>query len=301
MNQLKKLLPFLLLSCMSQTALAGEQWYVSTSISAMPGTYSGSEQRSDLLSTNLILNADYLDKFSFALAYNNFKINFKDTGAGAFKVNQNAIAARLQYHAYSSALSGKLTAQLVAHSISNDDATTLSDDVSVIAPKIAYTNMAKDLYLDFEYVNSSYPNNGNLKIQQYTPSIGFALNNKADWLQFKAFLINSSDKALSQNEDSLSSLSINWTHWFAPGAILGIDSFFTSVLAGQRIYAVDNDSFSVYNLADVQQGSLVMGLNWKSGENTDISFIAGNENYENKTISNDYKQQYIYISLTQHW
>ncbi len=301
MKKLKTFLLFILMFTIIPASFAGEQWYTSATISAMPGTYSGSDQRSDLFSTTLILNASYLDNFSIALAYNNFKINFKDTGSGAFKINQNGIAARLQYHFYSDALNGKLTAQLVTHNISNNDATTLSDDASVIAPKIAYTNLAKDLYMDFEYVNSSYPNNGNLTIQQYTPSIGFGLNHNADWIQFKAFFINSNDQSLSQGEDALNSLSMNWNHWFQPGAILGIKRFFTNILVGQRIYAVDNDSFSVYNLADIQQGSLLMGLGWKAGEDSDITFIIGNENYENKSINDSYKQQYIYLSFTQNW
>ncbi len=292
---------FLASSVVSGSVNAGETWYVSTTLNGMAGSYSGSVERDNLLSGSVWLNADHLDDYSFALAYNNFRINFKDTGSGPFEINQNAFAGRFQYHFYSDTVGGRITAQLVAHKISNNDVTTFTDNVSVIAPKIAYLNYSKDLYLDLEYVKSDYPNNSNLSIYQITPSIGFGFNQNADWLRFKAYFINSSDKNLSQGEESLTSIDIKWTRWLAPGAVLGVNNFFIDVLAGQRIYAVDNDAFAVYNLADVQQGSALLGIGWRPGEDLDVTAIAGVEKYENKTISNVYNQPYMYISLTQHW
>ncbi len=303
MKKLKKfLLPTLMLvGSMASNVYAGEDWYVSATASAMPGQYSGSVERDNVFSGSLILNADYLDSFSVALAYNNTRINFKDTGFDAFVINQNAFAGRVQYHFYADSLGGRITTQLVAHTISNNDATKLTDEVSVAAPKIAYMNYAKDLYMDIEYVQSEYPNNANLKMQQFTPSIGFGFNQNSDWLRVKAYLIKSSDKNLSQGEESLTSLDIKWSHWLAPGAALGLNSFFVDVLAGKRIFAVDNDAFTVYNLADVQQGSVLFGLGWKPGEDFDVTVIAGVEKYENKIINNTYNQQYLYVSLTKSW
>lgn len=301
MKKIKSLLPFILLSCTSQTSFADEQWYMSATLSAMPGNYSSSDSRSDLFSSNFIMSADYLDSFSFALAYNNLTLNFKDTGSGAFKIKQDSFAGLMQYHMYSDSLGGKISTQLVAHSISNDDTTGLTDDVSVIAPKIAYTNFSKTFYMDFEYARSSYPNNSDLVMQQYTPSVGFAMNNSADWIHFKTYFIESSNKTLTQGEGSLSSLNLKWSHWFSGQSFLRLNNFSASILSGKRIFAVDNDSFSVYNLADVQLGSFSIGLGWKPGTNTDINLIAGSEQYENKTTSDAYTQQYLYASLTQHW
>lgn len=301
-NFKRSLLPALALSSVMATNVnAGEDWYVSTTLSAMPGMYTGSVERDSLFSGSLILNADYLDSFSFAMAYNNTTIAFKDTGAGTFEIAQDAFAGRLQYHFFTDMLGGKVTAQVVGHIISNDDPTGLTDEVTVIAPKLAYINYDQDLYLDVEYTESYYPNNGDLTMTQITPSIGFGFNQNADWLRIKAYLITSSDKNLSQGEESLNSVDIKWTHWLAPGATLGLDSFFIDVLAGKRIFAVDNDAFTVYNLADVQQGSVLLGLGWKPGESVDITAIAGVENYENKLIGNVYNQQYLYVSLTKSW
>lgn len=303
MKKLNKILlsALMLAGTLTTSAYAGENWYMAATASAMPGQYSGSVERDRLFSGSFILNADYLDSFSFAVAYNNTRISFKNTGAGTFEINQDAFAGRLQYHFFSDSVGGKITMQLVGHQILNDDATGQTDDVSVFAPKLAYTNYDRDLYIDFEYVESNYPNNGNLIMTQLTPSIGFGFNQNADWLRIKAYLITSSDKNLSQGEESLSSVSIKWSHWMASGAALSPDSFFIDVLAGKRIYAVDNDAFTVYNLADVQQGSVLLGLGWQPAEGFDVTMIAGVENYENKLINNIYNQQYLYLSLSKSW
>jgi len=286
---------------LTPSAFAGENWYVSTTASVMPGKYSGSEQRNSLFSGSLLLNADYLDTFNFAIAYNKSSIDFKKINGTGANINQNSYAGRLQYHFFSDSLGGIVTTQLVMHNISNDDITTLTDNVSVIAPKLSYLNYDKDFYMDIEYVKSSYPNNSDLTITQYTPSLGFSFNKNSDWLSFKAYLINSSNKNLSQNEDSLSSLDIKWTHWSGPDALLGINNFFIDILTGNRIFAVDNDAFAVYNLADLQKGSLSVGASWKIKQNIDVTAILGIEDYENKPINNSYKQQYLYFSLTKHW
>ncbi len=303
MRKLKKiLLPALMFAGLATgNAYAGDDWYVTATASAMPGQYSGSVERDNIFSGSLILNADYLDSFSFAVAYNNTKINFKDVGQGPFAINQNSFAGRLQYHFYMDSLGGRITTQLIAHTISNNDATKQTDEVTVVAPKIAYMNYAKDLYMDVEYVQSDYPNNSNLKMQQFTPSIGFGFNQNSDWFRLKAYLIKSSDKALSQGEESLTSVDIKWSHWLAPDAVLGLNSFFIDVLAGKRIFAVDNDAFTVYNLADVQQGSVLLGFGWQPVEDFDVTLIAGVEKYENKIINNTYNQQYLYVSLTKSW
>lgn len=281
---------------------AGEHWYVDATVDAKAGRYSDSILRDNFYSASVWLNIDYLDKYSFAFAYNNLTINFKDAGSGEFDITQDAFAGRFQYYFYNDTLGGKITTQLVAHSITNNArAAVAADEVIIIAPKLAYMSYEKDLAIDIEYAWSDYSNNSSLIIEQLTPSIGFGFNQNNDWIQLKAYLITSSDKNLSQNEDSLTSASIKWQHWFNPGPVFGAHNFFIDVLAGERIFAVDNESFSVYNLEGVQQGSVLLGLGWRPGEDFDVTVIAGVEKYKNKIIDHTYNREYLYISLTKHW
>ena len=296
------LLPVLIISGMLVTGVyADERWYIDATINGMAGNYSDSGLRDNFYSGSVWLNVDYIDIYSFAIAYNNLNVNFKDAGSGEFDITQNAFAGRFQYHFYNDSLAGKITAQLVVHDISNNAPVTLANDVTVIAPKLAYMHYDKDLYLDLEYVRSDYSNNVDFSIEQIASAIGFGFNKNSDWLQFKGYLIRSSNKDQSQGEDALTSAGIKWTHWLDPGAVFGMTNFFVDVLAGERIFAVDNESFTVYNLEDVQQGSAVLGLGWSPGENFDVTAIAGIEQYKNKIIDNTYNREYLYISLTKHW
>lgn len=282
-------------------AEAGERWYIDAEAKVSAGQYSDSLLRDDFYSAGMLLNVDYIDIYSFAFTYNYLKINFKDSAAGAFDVSQDAFTGRFQYHFYNDALAGKVTAQLVAHNITNTATMAVSADVIVLAPKITYTSYSKDLLVGFEYARSDYAGRRNLVINQYTPSIGFGFNQNDDWLQINAYFIQSNNVLLSYGEDSLSSIRLKWRHLFESSTLFAINNFFIDALAGERVFAVDNESFDIYNLEGVQQESVLLGLGWRPAEDFDITAIAGVEKFTNKLIDNDYQRQYLYLRLTGHW
>lgn len=303
MTNLKRVLfSVLLLYCtLISNANSDERWYVDATLNGMVGSYSDSALRDNFYSGSAWLNVDYIDIYSFAIAYNHLNITSRDAVPGAFDITQDAVAGRFQYYFYNDTLGGKITAQLVVHDISNDAPMTLANSATVIAPKIAYMHYDHDLYFDLEYVDSSYSDNVNFSIQQISSAIGFGFNKNYDWLQFKAYLIESGNKLQTQGESSLTSVDIKWTHWFSSPGIFAMDHFFIDVMAGERIFAVDNDSFSVYNLEDVQQESALLGLGWRAGEDVDVTAVLAVEKYKNKLIDDAYDRQYLYINLTRHW
>lgn len=283
---------------------AGDRWYVDATADGKAGRYSDSVLREDFYSASAWLNIDYLDEYSFSFAYNNLKINYKDAGSGAFNIVQEAFTGRFQYYFYNDALAGKITTQLVAYRLINDSPAAMAGSATIISPKLAYMHYDKDLSVDIEYVWSDYASSNlgsNLIIQQFAPSIGFGFNQNSDWLELKAYLITSNDKSQSQGEGSLTSARVKWKHWLDPEAIFGVNSFFIDALAGQRIFAVDNETYTVFNLEDIQQESVLLGFGWRPGEDFDISAVAGIEKYKNKIIDNTYNREYFYISLTKHW
>lgn len=303
MKNLKSILvSVLVLSGMLVTsASADERWYVDATLTGMAGNYSDTELRDNFYSGSAWLNVDYIDIYSFSIAYDHLNITSRDAVPGAFDITQDAVAGRFQYYFYNDTLGGKITAQLVAYEISNDAPSAQAGGPQIISPKFVYTNYAKDLSLDFEYVWSDYSDNSDLIVEQFATSIGFGFNKNSDWVQLKAYLIQSDNKTLTQGEESLSAAAIKWKHWFSPKAFFGLDNLSIDVLAGERIFAVDNETFTVYNLEDVQQGSVLLGLGWRVGEDVDVTAIAGVEKYKNKIIENEYERNYLYISLTRHW
>lgn len=303
MSKVKKLIFIALItSALSVTnVFADERWYVSATLNGMAGKYSESNYRNNLFSGGAWLNIDYIDVYSIAVAYNNLNVNYTDVGVASFDINQESVAARFQYNFYNDTLGGKITTQLIVHSVTNDSPLMLSDDVEIVAPKITYTNYNKTFAVDFEYVYSDYSNNNEFIIEQFSPAIGFGFNKNSDWVQIKAFLIQSSEKKFSQGEDSLTSIKINWQHEFNSPALFGINDFFIDALSGERVFAVDNETFSVFNLEGVQQGSILFGLGWRAGEDFDVAAVIGAEKYKNKLIDDTYNREYLYISLTKHW
>ncbi len=270
-------------------------WSVKTDLQAMYGNYSGSLQRNSLSSSGVIVSADYLDKGGFSLAANFTRLTYKASNA----INQQGYFANGRYKLYLDSLPGPLTLMLNGHYINNNDITGNTDNVKVISPQVSFINYAKTFYVDFGYARSKYQHN--LSVNQYTPTLGIGLNNGADWVQARGYLIQVSNPLRAQNKSSTSAIDVKWSHWFAPGSWHHMEKMQLAGLFGERIYAVDNDAAAVYNLADIQRGSLSLSLQWRLTESLHLMVIGGNERYLNNVIGNAYNNRFAYIDFTTNW
>jgi len=281
---------------MQQLSVAAEgDWSVKTDVQALYGNYSGSQQRSSLSSGGLILSSDYLEKGGFSLAANGTRLVFK-TGNN---INQQGYYANARYNLYFDALPGPMTLRLDGHLINNNDISGNTDNVKVIALQISFINYAKTFYVDLGYARSSYQNN--LHVDQFTPTLGFGFNGGADWFQVRGFFIKPSNRLRAQNKGSTAAVDVKWSHWFAPGAWHRVEKMQLGGLFGERIYAVDNDAAAVYNLADIQRGSLSLSLQWKLAESLHLMLMGGNERYLNNTIGDSYNNRFAYIDISKSW
>jgi len=281
---------------MQQQSLAAEgDWSVKTDVQALYGNYSGSLSRSSLSSGGLIVSSDYLDKGGFSVAANYTRLAFK-TGNN---INQQGYYANVRYNLNFDALPGSVTLRLDGHLVNNNDITGNTDNVKVVAPQISFINYAKTFYVDFGYARSSYQNN--LNVDQFTPTLGFGFNGGADWLQARGFFIKPSNRLRAQNKSSTAAVDVKWSHWFAPGSWHHLEKMQLGGLFGERIYAVDNDAAAVYNLADIQRGSLSLALQWRLTESLHMMLMAGNERYRNNTIGNNYNNRFAYIDISKSW
>jgi len=274
---------------------AGENWSVKTDIQGLYSNYSGSQQRKSLSNSGVIISADYLDKGGFSIAANYSKLAL-NTGNN---ITQQGYFANARYNLYFDALPGPLTVQINGHFINNNDVSRNTDNVNVIAPQVSFLNYAKTFYLDVGYARSTYQNN--LTVDQFTPTLGFAFNQKNDWFQMRGFFIKPSNPLRAQNKNSTSAADIKWSHWFAPGAWHRIEKMQLGALVGERIYAVDNDAAAVYNLSDIQRGSVSLALQWRLSESTKLMLMGGNERYLNNVINDSYNNRFAYIDLSKTW
>jgi len=281
---------------MQGNALAeSADWQVKSDVQGSYGKYSGSIKRKSLLSAGAIISADYLEKGGFSLGGNYTKLTFN---AGS-NLNQQSVYGSIHYNVYLDALPGPLTLRLDGHGINNNDTTGNTDNVKVIAPQISFLNYSKTFYIDLGYARSSYKNN--LTVDQWTPTLGMGFNDGADWLQVRGYFIKPSNKLRAQNVSRTSAADVKLTHWLAPDAWLGLEKVQLAGLFGDRIYAVDGDAAAVYNLADVQKGSVSLALQWKLSQSLHLMLAAGNERYLDNTINDSYNNRYAYINLSTQW
>ncbi|MDQ6954834.1 MAG: hypothetical protein Q9M20_05265 [Mariprofundaceae bacterium] len=281
---------------LQQYAVAAEgDWQLNSNVQALYGNYNGSINRDSIINAGAMISADYLETSGFSLGANYTKLKF-NVGS---TLNQQAVYGSIHYNAYFDALPGPLTLRLDGHGINNNDTTGNTDNVSVIASQISFLNYAKTFYADFGYARSNYQNN--LYVDQFTPTLGFGLNDGSDWLQARGYFIKPSNRLRAQNKSNTSAIELKWTHWLAPDVWLGLEQIQLSGLAGERIYAVDGDAAAVYNLADIQQGSANLSLQWRLSKFMHVMLLAGNERYLDNTIGDTYDSRMIYINLSGQW
>ncbi len=271
------------------------EWTVNSSLQTLYGNYNGSSQRQSMVNGGILIHADHLDTSGLSVGVNATKLSFR----GGKALNQQSYFVSARHKLFFDALPGPLTLSLSGHWINNNDVTTNTDNVSVIAPQLSWINYAKTWYLDLGYARSRY--NNNLHVDQYTPTLGLGFRQGADWLQLRGYLIHFSNPLRAQNKRQTSAADVKYSHWFSPGAFYKPENMQLGGLFGERMYAVDNDAAAVYNLADIQQGSLSLAAQWRLSEASSLMLMLGNERYLDNTRAERYNNRFAWLNISQNW
>ncbi|MBI5331669.1 MAG: hypothetical protein HZB71_13790 [Betaproteobacteria bacterium] len=280
----------------SGQVLAVGDWSLNGEMNASGGTYSGSQLRDRVSGYGATLSADYLERGGLTLGLSRSFVKMKP---GSNDIKQSSVFTSGRMHLTPDSLPGRLTLRLDLHKVDNDDVSRDTDEVSAYAPQVAWLSPDRQTYMDLGYAKSRYQNN--LKVTQYTPTFGKGLNDGADWMQFRAYLIDMSNAARAQGKSATFALESKWTHWFGPKGPIGLDNVRAGLLLGSRVYAVDPDGGSVSNLADSQRGDFNVAGEWKLGQSSSILAILGHGRFRNATLSNDYTLNYGYVSWSGKW
>ena len=277
-------------------------WFKRTDVQGLLGSYQDSIERDRLQNFGVFVRADYLERGGFTVGVNRTVLNQE---AGIEDINQSAVFLSGRWHLTPDWVSGQLTLRLDGHAVSNDDSTGDTDDVTVIAPQVSYLNFARTFYADIGFSRSSFGNSltnpQKLDVDQVTPTLGFGFNEQRDWLQLRGYFISPSAPQRAQNEDDTAALEIKWTHWPGSPSMLNVDNYRVAVLGGERIYAVDHDAGTVFNLVDLQTGGVSVGAEWAPSERNRILLIVGVEQYEDRTASEEYDHAFLYLNFTHEW
>lgn len=182
---------------------------------------------------------------------------------------------------------------------------SFTDSLTIINPVLSFMNYSKTLYLDIGYAASDYDTSnttaGNLEVSQWSPAIGFGLNDQYDWLQLRLFDTDLSSDSRTPGIDHTLSASLSWTHWLKTKRFYSMHNFTVSLFVGERLYAVDHDVRKIYNLTDMQTGSIIVGANWKIDDSFNLHIYSGYEKFEDVSNNDNYNSLFIYTGISKKW
>lgn len=277
-------------------------WFGSVDVQGLLSSYSGNTTRDTFRNFGVFIRGEYLERAGVTAGYQRTALGFTD---GDRDIAQDNLFLSGRWSTTPDWASGRITWRLDGHVISNDDASGETDDVTVVAPQVSYLNYSRTLYLDLGFAASSYGDgrlsSESLDIDQWTPTLGFGFNEQRDWLQLRAYLIEPSIPGRARGKDDTAALELKWTHWNAGGRLLGLDNVRTSVMLGERIFAVDPDAGGIYNLSDLQTGGVSLGGEWALSERDRLLLLLGVEEYENGDIAGEYRNSFVYLSFSHRW
>lgn len=257
---------------------------------------SGSQLRAGAAEMGVVFSADYLEVRGVTLGYTRTAVQFLQALP---QVKQQAVYVSLREHFYADSSAGRFTLRVDGHRSVNDDAGGFTDAVSAGAMQAAYTDNERQVYLDLGNARSRYADL--LDVRQLTPTLGLALQQGAAWLQLRGYVIAFSDPALAQGFERTRAVELKYSYWPMPGSRFKPHRFQLGALGGKRLFAVDMDAAAVSNLADPQTGGVALGADWKMGKNTTLLLLAGQNRYENVSLSNRYRGNFMYVNLNAGW
>lgn len=203
-------------------------------------------------------------------------------------------------------LPGNLTLRGDIHRVNNSDSTNETNQVIAFAPQLSYLNREKTGYIDLGYTHTRYgkSNVGNppLNVRQLTPTAGFSLNQDEDWMQFRIYDIRFASSVRTRNLSGTDAIEAKWIHYPKPGGWKP-EQVQASALLGKRLYAVDGDAAVVFNIPDLQKGSLSAMAQWRVTPSLLWLLSGGYSRYETLTggTSTVYSATSIYTGMNSQW
>jgi len=267
-----------------------DDWSGYADASLLAGAYSGATTRTAINAYGASMRLDYLERAGVKLAGS--QLTLTDNGIA---IAQQSVFASAYWNHFCDTLGGVFKFRLDIHQAGLSDDLTYKDSVRAYAPQISFVNYQKSFYADLGYSISTY--DLGLEAKQYTPTLGFAFNQGANWLQMRGYLIDTTD-TVSGVVSSTQAAEFKLTHWTAPSSVFS--QYFVNALVGERVLAVDADAAAIYSLVDKQQGGGSIGVAWQS-HYVDGMLMLSVDQYLNQTTNATYVNSLAYVSISKSW
>lgn len=301
-----------------------DDWQLHGTAQAFMQFYSGTSERDSMFNAGYYLMADYLDTSTIGAGYNYTIVNL----SGNSDISEHLLYLTGRHSIFPDSLPGKVTFRLDGHlgrdTISTKSTTiapsggmgggkgkggltvftsTISEDtdISAIQPMVSFINFNKSFYADLGYAFSKYDSTSDITVTQLTPTVGFGWNDSYEWLQTRAYLIKLDEDVPAFKDDRFNSVEIKYTHWFSDAAAPRLTSTGVSLLAGDRVFAVDPDAGTIYSTSNRQTGSMSAFINWQYTSTISFTGLANYSHYSNDAAATDYTGWLLYFNLQHQW
>jgi hypothetical protein len=278
------------------SAQAADSWRLNTAVQSTLVNDSGAVLRSGAKELGVLLSADYMDDGGLTVGYTKTTVQYLQALP---EVKQRSGFISVREYFYADSVAGRITLRLDGHSVKNNDATALTDDVRAGVLQLGYLGYDRQQYYDLGYARSSYGSGFNVK--QYTPSAAYALPQNYGWLQLRGYFIHASNPQYANGTSFTRALEMKYTYWPTKGSSLKPNSIQFGVLGGKRMFALDMDAASITNLSDIQTGGAMMGAEWVFGNSNKLLLLAGQNRYQNLLLSNSYSANFLNLVMNMSW
>jgi len=289
----------------SVAANAADKLYITVTPGKSIGHYDKAPYRDYADVSNINLVGTVINQWGFALGYENTIIHYK-VDIPAYQ--QDAIFLSGHVSNAPQQPLGIFTTRLDLHCVRDRDNPSAADNACAIAPQISYMHYDNSLYVDFGYAISDYETNpltpGPLRIEQWTPTLGVALNSSAThWLRLRGYFIHSSNPERTHQINQTNALEFKYLY-YPVSQYKTVPAYIDiSVVSGERIYAVDRDTASINNLADLETGAQSISSLWRMSQSIGVMISASHSQFKipSQFGNSRYSLNSTWLGLVAHW
>ena len=248
------------------------------------GDYQSSIERDSILTERLNLSFIPDSTSGVTVHFENVSL---EKNAGFADIDQNQYGISGYKALLVDAVNGYIGGRLDLQYLDSDDA--LTDNTLIPYGAVTYMSRDLGLYLDLGYSHSNYdlPD-----LDQYTATVGLSLFGGKSWSQTRLYFIDPDEQV--QKQDETFAVEERLSYYAVPDTL----TMTLYGMLGERIFAYDPEIYAVYNLADVQKGSLGGSISYQLTPSLNILGDITWEAYTNYELDDDYAVVYGTAMLT---
>jgi hypothetical protein len=268
-KKLTEILLFLVLACTSPTALwAQDAWQLRSSLTASTGLYSESIALDKQKGLGLRMSGEKDQTWGFTVGLQSTRTDMQPM-VPAPKQTQDDWLLSSFVHVPLKDVPGRMTFQLDAYKTSNNATQSISSDVRALAPQLIWQSYTLPLKIDLGYARSKYKNTDSI----YQTSVGLALgfNGAQDWFQVRSYNIRNLNPISALGRTRHDATEIKFTHLFGSELSWIPNAVTVGLERGQKIYVIDVETQTLYNLPMQNEGGENITANWKISSQTELN------------------------------